>query len=158
MQERFLFPVWDREKKLVGAVGRTYVDSSLRYLSYDGFDSKLYLYGEHLIDSTRESAVLVEGPVDRIMAGRVLPNVLGLFGDQITPQRKSKLKRWFDSVTILMDGDRAGRVSEIRIGATLAPVMKVYVARLPWGYDPGNAGARRIQDAFDHRIFWANLP
>lgn len=161
---RATFPVWDREGSLVGVMGRTVVDGvEPKYLAYYDYSTGEHLYGEHALDLTVEEGVLVEGTLDTIITRRYHPNAVGLMGLRLTPEKRSKIKRWFDSVTLLLDSDEAGMaqalsedVTAIKIGMWLAPVVRLYVAVLPLGEDPASA-PEAIPTALEHRVLWDSL-
>jgi hypothetical protein len=109
---RAIFPIWDERGALVGCDRRAISDDvHPKYHAWPtGFKKKHYFYGEHLIDPTRERVYLVEGPMDTVFAGRLLPNVLGMLGAHtgVGPERLAKLLRWAKRVTFVFDGDEPG--------------------------------------------------
>lgn len=161
---RATFPVWDRGGTLMGVMGRTVVDGvEPKYLAYFDWSTGEHFYGEHSLDLTIEEGVLVEGTLDTIIARRYHPNVLGLMGLRLTPEKRTKLKRWFDSVTLLLDADEAGMsqalsedVMAIKIGVWLSPITRLYVAVLPPGEDPASA-PDAIPEALKNRVLWDSL-
>jgi hypothetical protein len=156
---RIVLPIWDENKRLIGATRRTvHKDVMPTYLDTTGLPKSDIFYGEHDLDLTRRHVRLVEGPLDRVFASRVLPNVLAVLGaktglnkDGYSPARLAKLRRWADVVTILFDPDRAGQEAVYgwwnRKGTTfveglrevLRPYLTVKVGWLPEGLDPAEA-------------------
>ncbi len=157
-EHRATFPIWDREGNVVGVIGRTvFEDVEPKYKVYYDFSSKHYFHGEHKLDFTFDEAVLVEGPIDSVITSRYTKNVLGLLGlRSMSDIKRDKLKRWFDTVTFLLDADAAGDFATVQLGLWLAPVMRIYVAFLPPGRDPANA-PHDIGTALKNRVLWDRL-
>jgi len=161
---RVTFPVWDRDGSLVGVMGRTVVEGvEPKYLAYHQFSTGEHFYGEHDLDMTVDEAVIVEGGLDTIVTRRFHPNALGLLGLRLTPEKRKKLKKWFSSVTLLLDSDAAGTVQAlsedvftIRMGLWLSKVMRLYVAMLPSGEDPASA-PDAVPTALKNRVLWDSL-
>lgn len=156
-RNRAVFPVWNEQRLLVGTTGRSVLPDNVdppRYKDYPPEFAQVktsYFYGEHLVDPTLEHVYLCEGPLSVIYASRVLPNVLGLFGAStgMPDARLTKLRRWARKVTILFDGDQAGRDAVFGkvdprgrfhegLLHTLRPHFVVDVATLPEGQDPAS--------------------
>lgn len=132
---RLAFPVWDVFENAVGLAGRALGDSSIKYLSYPGFQKSRYLYGEHLIprhESPRH-IVLNEGFLDVLMAfqNRVPYCVLGTMGVDLSERQMMTLETWADRVTVFFDGDKAGRESAVTMANRLveycSPEIGIYV-------------------------------
>jgi len=167
---RAVFPCWDSDHNLVGASRRTVCNAQPKFYDTPGPWKQEVWYGEHLLDATREHAVVVEGVLGTVFASRVLPNVLGLLGAHtgLGGARLAKLRRWCRVVTLLLDADEAGDRAvhgytdaegreHLGLRAQLRPFFVVRVARLPREYAgtpvkdpadiPGDVLARVVQAA-----------
>lgn len=69
---------------------------------------------------------------------------VALFGLELTQTRVELLRR-ARVVTLLLDGDRAGREASVRLAQRLAPVVRVRIATLPWGRDPDDLEAGELR-------------
>lgn len=154
---RATFPVWNTERVLIGCSGRTILPDGVDPPKYRDWPPSFarvktdYFYGEHEVDATLEEGVLVEGQTSKIVASRVFPNVLGMWGAStgISPARLMKLVRWFKKLTLIFDGDPAGvkavygRIDEWNryhpgLRENLRRHFVVRVATLPSGEDPAS--------------------
>lgn len=159
VEKRDLFPVFDYKNRLVAVSGRrVFAEQPAKYYHYG--KSPLILtkvfYGEHFLDPTHDSCILVEGPTDTIKVSRMYPNVFGQCGAQVlTTSRLKRLKHWFSTVTLLFDTDKAGIAAMFEIGLILSKYLTVFVAFLPEGMDPFDCSAREIQQAIEQRVLWS---
>lgn len=157
--QRAIFPVWDENKKVVGCLRRAlHEGQDPKYKDTPGAIvwKKSVFYGEHLVDQTRDTAILVEGPMGTIFAARLLPNVLGVMGADtgVEHVRLEKLLRWGIKTIILMfDSDKKGVEAVygrfLRDGTwkpglrdILRPNFVVKVAKLPPQEDPDDVVRR----------------
>ncbi len=112
------------------------------------------LFGIHAarvdLSKTRE-AILVEGNFDVVsMAQAGFRNVVAPLGTAITDDHGVILKRRVDSVTVMFDGDGAGRKAAARAFPMLAKVgLAAYVAPLPEGEDPDSLFGKGGKEAID---------
>ena len=112
------------------------------------------LFGIHparvALSKTRE-AILVEGNFDVVsMAQAGFRNVVAPLGTAITDDHGVLLKRRVDSVTVMFDGDGAGRKAAARAFPMLAKVgLAAYVAPLPEGEDPDSLFRKGGKEAID---------
>ena len=165
-RSRAVFPIWDVHQTIVGASRRAlHKDQEPKYLDTPGLPKKTLFYGEHLIDPTLGHVHLVEGVLDTIFAARCFPNVLGFLGantmvgaeEFMTGPRLEKLRRWAKTVTLIFDGDEAGRNAvhgysdakgrhEPGLAARLRPYFSVRIASLPEGADPASIPANDLRE------------
>lgn len=158
MNDRDIFPVYDFEKRLRGIVGRK-VNGELDtpYHNYgDAVELTKVFFGEQFLDLTHDTAILVEGPRDVIKVSRIYKNALGLCGNMVMPEaRINKLKKWFDRITLMLDGDAAGKAGMFRLGLLLSKLFVVEVALLPEGMDPWDCSPDQIKQAYENRKLWS---
>lgn len=89
------------------------------------------------LSKTRE-AILVEGNFDVVaLAQGGFRNVVAPLGTALTEEHAALLRRRVERVTVLFDGDKAGRAAAARAFPVLARVgLAAYTVPLPEGQDP----------------------
>jgi DNA primase len=148
---RMVFPVILPTGEIVGGTGRVLGDSKPKYYKYAADYNALF--GEQFVDRDRQELVLVEGPLDAIVASRVLPNVCALQGLTMTAAKTQRVRKYADSVTLLFDSDPAGCAGVEAVGAKLCRKLRVFVALLASG-DPAEAAPAVLYDAFCRRTIY----
>jgi len=156
--DRLMFPIQDELGRVIGFSGRIlpgdtrpakYVNSPETPL----FTKSKVIYALHhakreILD--RKEAVLCEGQIDVIrchLAG--IRNAVAAQGTAITPQHASILKRFTDTVRLVLDSDDAGKNAALRSGDTLTEAgLHVRVASLAQGEDPDSMIRRGGAPAF----------
>jgi DNA primase len=113
--QRAIFPVRDETGNVVGALRRAvHAGQEPRYLDTPGAFvwKKRVFFGEHDIDRTVSTAIIVEGPMGAIFAARLFPNVLAMMGADtgVNAERLEKLQRWgVKTLVLMLDSDDKGR-------------------------------------------------
>lgn len=137
---RIAIPIRDEDGKLVSISGRTFNDDVCSYCKgevkkseclqcgkrqppkylHSPFKRDRVLYGEHRHDTSIRSGYLLEG-FFQVMATwqNGYANALARMGSHLSRQQAEKLVRWFDHLTIVPDGDKAGRDAAERDRQTL---------------------------------------
>lgn len=157
-RDRLMFPVRDEIGRVVGFSGRLLAPdpNAAKYINTPEtavFHKGRLLYAldkarRALLD--RREAILCEGQIDVIrchLSG--FTNAVAAQGTAFTEQHAALLKRYADSVIVVLDADAAGqqaslRTAEILVGAGLS----VRIARLPAEEDPDSLIRRRGPEAF----------
>lgn len=162
-RHRLMFPVLDVSGRVIAFSGRALPEpdeEELRMLSMKSFskpedkpakyinspESPIYTKGEHLFGlyqarqaiRQKGEAVLVEGNFDVVaVSARGIQNVLAPLGTAFTEHQAKLLKRFAPSVTIVFDGDTAGKKATwaARVPCRLAG-LTARAADLPGGTDP----------------------
>lgn len=147
-----VIPVRSADGKLVGLVKRdTTGESQSKYvhLYYHKGD---YLFGEHRVDRAGHVYV-TEGtlsPIKAFQAG--LLNVVSTGGSRVTPTQIEKIAA-FESVTLVMDGDRDGQRATERIVEKLLPRLG---SGMVWVCDSFSPGLKDLDEEIDsgnlHRL------
>ncbi|MBI3813849.1 MAG: DNA primase [Nitrospinae bacterium] len=147
-RDRIIFPISDTEGRVVGFGGRILNDTEDRPKYLNSPETPVYkksdiLYGLNLSkEQIRKSkeAFLVEGYFDLITAYQNgVKNIIATSGTALTENHAGVLKRYTDNITLLFDGDEAGRSASMRGGvALLNKGIKVKVIPLPSEKDPDN--------------------
>ncbi len=161
---RLMFPICDDSGRVIGFSGRIlpgderpakYVNSPETPL----FTKSKVIYALHLAKREildREEAIICEGQIDVIrchLAG--ITHAVAAQGTAITDQHARILKRFTNSVRLVLDSDDAGQNAALRSGDVLIEGgLQVRVASLPPGDDPdsmirrdGGSNFRNLVDA-----------
>src|SRR3989337_1388283 len=147
-RERIIFTISDSEGRVVGFGGRVLNDTDSRPKYLNSPETLVYkkgniLYGLNITkDSIRKSkeAFLVEGYFDLITVYQHgIKNIIATSGTALTEDHARILRRYTDTVTLVFDGDEAGRNASDRGGIVLLNGgVKGKVNSLPYGNEPDN--------------------
>ena len=145
-RNRLMFPIRDELGRVIGFSGRI-LDQSDKWAKYVNspetaiFKKGRVLYAldkakRNILDS--KTAILCEGQIDVIrchMAG--IHTAVAAQGTALTDDHARLLKRYADSVIIVLDADQAGQDASLRSAeALLGAGLSVSIAALPKGDDP----------------------
>jgi DNA primase len=141
MVGRLCIPIHNAQAELVGYVGRFVGDvpqGEEKYRLPKGFHKSLELFNVHRVAHCRH-LVVVEGFFDAIrLHGLRLPAVSPM-GTSMSAEQIALLRehcRALKAVTVMLDGDEAGRTASPAIAAALAAHFWVRIAQLPDGSEP----------------------
>lgn len=172
---RVIFPIRDPQSRPIAFGGRILPEfADERAAKYvNSPETRLYSKSEQLyaLDLARDpihktkNVVVVEGYTDVNMAHQFgLKNVVACCGTALGERHIRLLKRYADSITLLLDGDEAGqrRTNDI-LELFVASEMDLRILTLPEGLDPCDfllqRGADEMRslldgalDAFEHAI------
>lgn len=148
-RNRLMFPIRDRERRVIAFGGRMLPGSSEGAKYINSPETRLFhksqqLYGFDIASSSvRQSkqAVVMEGYTDVIIAHQFgLKNAVAVLGTALGDAHLKFLKRHScESVVLLLDGDEAGqRRSDDVLELFLHAQMDVRVLTLPDGMDPAD--------------------
>jgi DNA primase len=120
-RNRFIFPIRDREGRVVGFGGRALGSDQPKYLNSAQsaiFDKSSVLYGLDLARDEirkRDEVVIVEGYMDAIAAHQFgYANVVAAMGTALTESQIGLLKRQTKRIVLALDADTAGQMATIR--------------------------------------------
>lgn len=179
-RHRLMFPIRDREGRVIGFGARALGDAQPKYLNSPQtplFDKSASLYAidlalEH-IRRTRQ-VIVVEGYMDAVTAHQFgYPNVVASMGTALTERQVRLVRRFVDRIVLALDADAAGQVATLRgldvlresLAEPARPVpdpqqlvrfertlrVDLQVARLPQGTDPDEL-IRRDREAWEQAI------
>jgi DNA primase len=118
---RLVFPIRDREGRVLGFGGRALGSATPKYLNSAQnpiFDKSAILYGIDVAAPAIKRAdqvVLVEGYVDALMAHQCgYANVVATMGTALTEQQVGLLKPLTRRLVLALDADAAGRMATLR--------------------------------------------
>lgn len=143
-RNRIMFPIWDRDGKVMAFAGRVIGEGQPKYLNSPEtrlFTKSRTLYNLHQarpsIRKTRQ-VVLFEGYMDIIKAWYAgVHNGIATMGTALTEEHCQILQRQADEVVVCYDGDDAGQAAALKSIALLEKAgLKVLVSMLPKGKDP----------------------
>ena len=154
MAGRVCIPIHDAGGQLVAYAGRWPGDDMPegveRYLLPKRFEKSRVLFNLHRV-SDAEHIVLVEGywSVFRLHALGV--HVAALMGSSVSEEQLALLReRGMHSVTLLLDGDDAGRKARERALPALADAFFVRAPLLPDGEKPDTLGEAELRQLVAH--------
>lgn len=120
-RQRLMFPIRNRDGRIVGFGGRALGDARPKYLNTAQtavFDKSANLYAIDLAKEAirkQDTAVIVEGYVDAIMAHQVgHANVVASMGTALTEPQVGLLKRLTGRIVLALDSDAAGQAAMLR--------------------------------------------
>ena len=162
LRGRIMFPVRTADGQIAGFAGRTLdPDNPAKYLNTpatDLYNKSELLFGlshaKNHITHTGE-AVLVEGYTDAIAAHRNgLTNTIATGGTAFTQQHTDQILNCGPTeITIMYDGDPAGRSAARKAGALCAANdLPVNVVDLPAGKDPADLDPHQLEDAYQQPL------
>lgn len=118
---RLMFPISDRNGRVVGFGARSLDDSMPKYINTPSspvFDKKNILYGLHLAkDSIRKKneVIVVEGYMDVIAAHEYsFKNVVASMGTALTVEQVRQIRNLASSYVLALDQDTAGQEATLR--------------------------------------------
>ena len=160
---RVMFPIENKQGKIVGFGGRSLDDSNPKYLNTpktEIFDKQSILYGLNKASNSIKNlncAIIVEGYMDVITAHlNNEKNVIASMGTAITEHQVNSIKHMAKDYVLAMDSDTAGQSATLRslesawhvLDSTnqnnssqntlldLGKPAKIRIASLPTGEDP----------------------
>lgn len=143
-RDRILFPIYDRQGRVIGFGGRILGDGQPKYMNspesliFNKGNSLLGLYQQGEEIRRRQQAILVEGNFDLVsLVVHGCSNVVAPLGTALTVQQLKLLKGYADEYILLFDGDAAGVKAAMRaVPLFLSEQVAGKVALLPPGHDP----------------------
>ena len=163
-RDRVMFPIWNKDGKVIGFGGRVIGNDHPKYLNSPEskiFNKSKILYGFHIARAEmrkNNEAVLFEGYVDVITAWQAgVRNGVATLGTAITDEQAKLIRRNAESVIICYDSDNAGLKATYRAIEILeANNCNVKVANLPEGYDPDDYIQKYGSEKFRKEVINAN--
>lgn len=146
-RDRIMFPIHDRQGRIIAFGGRVIDQGEPKYLNSPEtpiFHKSNELYGLHQCLKTHKNAeavIVVEGYMDVLaLVQQGVTNVVGTLGTATTEQHLQLLFRYTDKIIFCFDGDDAGRKAAWRALTIALPKLKsnktLRFAFLPQGEDP----------------------
>ena len=160
-RDRLMFPIWDRQGRVVAFGGRATGDAMPKYLNSPEtplFRKSRTIYALHLAKErmmAERTALLLEGYMDVVAAHQAgFTHAVASMGTSLTEEQIGILSRLVSRVIVVYDSYSAGIEAAKRAAEILQQHnMEVLVARLPDGEDPDSLlrrlGAPALQECID---------
>lgn len=159
---RLIFPIFNRENKVVGLGGRI-IEAQAEAAKYiNSSDSPIYdksaqLFGLSLArEPIRKNhrAIVVEGYMDVIALHQFgFEEAVAPLGTALTPRQINLLKRYADEIIVLFDADEAGwKAAERSLEPFLEQELSPKVLLLPAGEDPDTFLRKYGAKVFDEKL------
>lgn len=154
---RVMFPILDRNNRVIAFGGRVMGDAKPKYLNSPEtlvFDKSRNLYGLNFVHGRQAAMIICEGYMDVIALHQAgFANAVASLGTAFTSQHCSLLKRYTDLVYLCYDSDGAG----VKAAMRAIPMMKeaglqVKVMDLRPYKDPDEFIRGLSPEAFQERI------
>jgi DNA primase len=154
MEGRIIFPVHDETGALVAYAGRSIGETEPRYKFPARFRKSLVLFNLHRAVRHGKAVIVVEGFFDCLSAHQAgFPCVVALMGCSLSARQEALLQQHFRQVTLMLDGDNAGRRAGTTIAARLVTKLAVRVVEIPLGTQPDQLSADQIRCLCDPDFF-----
>jgi len=148
MNGRVVIPIHNERGELVAYAGRAIDGSEPRYKLPAGFHKSAEVFNLHRV--TAQEVILVEGFFDCMKVWQSLnPFVVALMGSSMSEQQEHIITARFKRVTILLDGDEAGRKAAEIIASRLIHRLHVRIIDLPDGKQPDEFPAEELAQILD---------
>lgn len=154
-RSRIIFPIADASGRIIAFSGRIFGTDDANAPKYiNSPETPLFKKSETLygFDKAKTSirkydfSVLVEGPIDLIMAHQAgFTNAIAVMGTAFTSRHIEKLRRLSLNMVVALDADDAGLASATKTArAALIAGMDIKIAALPAGSDPADTIAKDL--------------
>lgn len=154
---RVMFPILDRNNRVIAFGGRVMGDARPKYLNSPEtvvFDKSRNLYGLNFIHGKQDGVIICEGYMDVIALHQAgFTNAVASLGTAFTSQHCSLLKRYTDLVYLCYDSDGAGVKAALRAIPMLKEAgIRIKVIDMQPYKDPDEFMKGLSQEAFAERI------
>jgi DNA primase len=143
---RCVIPIRDEQGRLVAYAGRAVNGGDPKYRFPAGFRKSQVLFNlDHAIHTGGHQVIVVEGFFDALkvhQAGH--PVVVALMGSSFSRRQSDLLLSHFASITLMLDGDEAGRHAAEYIVQLLKPKAPVHKVELPNRVQPDQLSSAEI--------------
>jgi DNA primase len=154
MEGRIVIPIHNEDGVLVAYAGRSPGQSEPRYKFPPRFRKSLVLFNLHRAVRHGKAVVVVEGFFDCFRVHQVgFPCVVALMGCSLSHRQEALLQQHFREVTLMLDGDNAGRRAGTLIAARLVTQLGVRVVEVPPGTQSDQLSADQIHCLCDPSFF-----
>ncbi|GIV68009.1 DNA primase [Caldilinea sp.] len=159
-RDRVMFPICDRQGRVIGFGGRAFEENAPKYLNTSEtpiFHKSHVVYGldrAHRAIREQNRVIIVEGYMDVIAAHQHgYTNVVACMGTALTSEQLQQLQRYTSNFVLALDADAAGQQATVRglnqARQSLARVHKPVVT-------PG--GKVQLQERLGANLFITTLP
>ena len=164
---RLMFPIWDRQGRVVGFGGRLLQSGEPKYLNSPEtvlFQKGELLYGHHLARLSAQKTqqlVVCEGYMDAIALHQGgIPQAVASLGTALTETQISLLWTLVPKPLLCFDGDAPGQKAAFRTLERVVPLLKsgysLSYGFLPEGEDPDSlirrGGVEKLKEVFESAL------
>ncbi|SHN51877.1 DNA primase [Desulfovibrio litoralis] len=159
-RERLMFPIRNLSGKVIAFGGRIIETKEGQAKYINSSDSLIYKKGEHLYGlfearkaiAQEKSIVLTEGYMDVISLHQFgIKNSCAVLGTALTPEQVKRLGQLSSKITLIFDGDTAGRKAALRSAEMiLAKGLSCKVVLMPESEDIDSLLHKYGKKAFDN--------
>ena len=143
MTGRVVIPIHNELGELVAYCGRSVDGGEPKYMLPSGFHKSEILYNLHRVKGG--GVIVVEGFFDCMKVCQSgYPNVVALMGSSMSAAQEKLLCSRFQKVTILLDGDEAGKRGAEEIASRLVKKLYVRIVELQDGKQPDGMTAEEL--------------
>jgi DNA primase len=144
-KDRVIIPVFDIDGRLISYSGRAIHKGVVPKIRKPvGNKALSTLFGLYRVLESKE-LILVEGEIDAMYLQQWgFPAVATMGTSHLTDSQVNLILKYASEVTLMFDGDDAGRKATQESSAALKPFMPVHVVTLPEGKDPADLGASEL--------------
>jgi len=154
MEGRIVFPVHNEDGVLVAYAGRSIGPTEPRYKFPVCFRKSLVLFNLHRAVRHGKAVIVVEGFFDCLNVHQAgFPCAVALMGCSLSGRQEALLQQHFRQVTLMLDGDNAGRRAGAAIAARLVTKLAVRVVEIPPSAQPDQLSADQIRCLCDPDFF-----
>lgn len=157
---RIMIPIKNHQGEFIGFTARTLGNDHPKYINTSEtniFKKQQILF--NLSDARRPIAesrelIIMEGHLDvvKVKASGV-KNVVGLMGTALSDTHIDTIKTITDNVTLMFDGDTAGRNAQFKYGEKLLKMgLNVYMLSVPEGLDPDEYIVKHGEKKFNYFV------
>jgi DNA primase len=138
LRHRVVFPIHDSDGRRIGYAGRSVDDSEPRYLFPAGFHKSQVIYNLHRavkeVAAQTAGAIVVEGFFDCLRVHQSgYRSVVALMGSRLSEVQRNILLAHFRELTLMLDGDDAGRRASEQLAAQLWRKISLRIVEAPSG-------------------------
>lgn len=148
MSSRLVIPIHDDAGQLVGYCGRSLDGSEPRYKFPAAFAKSQVLFNLHrAVVVHQPTVIVVEGFFDCLKVHQAgFRSVVALMGSALSERQHRLLAHNFREITLMLDGDQAGRLARTVISAKLAQDCPVRTVQLDHNVQPDQLSAQSLQE------------
>ena len=148
MHDRLAIPIHDQHGRLVAYCGRSVIAEGPRYRFPAGFRKSVVLFNYHRAAAlARDGVVVVEGFFDCMRVHQAgVPWVVALMGAALSRDQENFLVQRFRKVTLMLDGDPAGRTANHAAAQRLAGRCSLCQIILAPGRQPDQMSDEEIHE------------
>jgi len=153
MHRRLVIPIEDEAGQLVGYAGRALDGTEPRYKFPPKFPKSMLLFNLHrAVAAGRSAVIVVEGFFDCLKVHQAgFHSVVALMGSSLYEPQRQLLVRHFRHISLMLDGDLAGRRASSAIAPILTRDCSVDVIELPDGSQPDQMAEQSLHQIFKSR-------